>query len=287
MSPETTQQKLIRIATERAIKSRDPYSEKVAAELTASLERARKDVAAAVLQYKVSGTASAPAVAGMGKLTRELDGIMGRVQRSHSLAFQAGMKGSFNLGIVNGIGDLADAGLPGYRDLKPGGIDKLATKAFTIVNTDALDFMSEYTLILAGDVHTELASGLKRAIVTGISTGKAAEDIVRDMGGLVSDPESFRRAGGRVFQTANERLKTIARTEVLRAHNQGRLKFHQRVGVQKVEWLAMEDERMCPVCGGLDGKTFPVDKLPPQPAHPNCRCTHVVAWPVTVCGDGS
>jgi len=79
----------------------------------------------------------------------------------------------------------------------------------------------------------------------------------------------------------------IARTEVLRAHNQGRIKFHQRVGIQKMEWLAMEDERMCPVCGGLDGKTFRTDDFPQQPAHPNCRCVGLPAWPLDICGVNS
>lgn len=87
-----------------------------------------------------------------------------------------------------------------------------------------------------------------------------------------------------MFSKAQYRMEMIARTEVLRAHNQGRIKFHGEVGVQKLEWLAMEDERMCPVCGGLDGKVFDTDQFPSQPAHPNCRCTSVVAWPLVICG---
>ena len=31
-------------------------------------------------------------------------------------------------------------------------------------------------------------------------------------------------------------------------------------------------------------KSFPTDKFPPQPAHPLCRCGHVVAWPLVICG---
>ena len=77
---------------------------------------------------------------------------------------------------------------------------------------------------------------------------------MRDLGEVIEDKESFRHAGSKVFTKAQYRMEMIARTEVLRAHNQGRIKFHQQVGVQKLEWLAMEDERMCPVCGGLDGK---------------------------------
>jgi hypothetical protein len=79
-------------------------------------------------------------------------------------------------------------------------------------------------------------------------------------------------------------MEVIARTEVLRAHNQGRIKFHDRVGVRKLEWMTMEDERVCPICGPLDGKVFDTGRFPSQPAHPNCRCTSVVAWPLVICG---
>ena len=46
----------------------------------------------------------------------------------------------------------------------------------------------------------------------------------------------------------------------------------------------MEDERVCPICGPLDGKVFDTGRFPQQPAHPNCRCTSVVAWPLVICG---
>lgn len=117
--------------------------------------------------------------------------------------------------------------------------------------TDALDFMTNYNLVLAGDVHRELADGIKRTVMNGIATGKGVEDIARDLGRVVKDPESFRHAGSKVFSKAQYRMELIARTEVLRAHNQGRIKFHDRVGVRKLEWMTMEDERVCPICGPL------------------------------------
>jgi SPP1 gp7 family putative phage head morphogenesis protein len=168
--------------------------------------------------------------------------------------------------------------------LTPEGIDKLATRVFTLVDTDALDFMTNYNLVLTGDVNRELADGIKRVVMGGVATGKGVEDIVRDLGRVVQDPESFRYAGSKVFTKAQYRMEVIARTEVLRAHNQGRLKFHDQVGVRKLEWMTMDDERVCPVCGPLDGKVFDTNRFPQQPAHPNCRCTSVVAWPLAICG---
>jgi SPP1 gp7 family putative phage head morphogenesis protein len=100
----------------------------------------------------------------------------------------------------------------------------------------------------------------------------------------VKDPESFRHAGSRVFSKVQYRIEVFARTEMLRAHNQGRIKFHRRVRVWKLEWMTMEDEWVCPACGSLDGKVFDTDRFPPQPAPPNWRCTSIVAWPLEICG---
>jgi SPP1 gp7 family putative phage head morphogenesis protein len=244
-------------------------------------------VARAILKYRTLGSLpdnKLAALKGLEKLQSELDVVMRQLKRDQTLVFRKSTKEAFKGGITQGITELTSASLSFYADLKPSGIDKLATKVFTIVDTNALDFMTQYSLTLAGGVHRELSDGIKRTILSGIATGKGADDIVRDLGKVIIDKDSFRQAGSRVFSKAQYRMEMIARTEVLRAHNMGRLKFHERVGVQKLEWMAMNDERTCPVCGPLDGKTFPLDKFPQQPAHPYCRCTNLVAWPMSICG---
>ena len=70
--------------------------------------------------------------------------------------------------------------MPFYRDLTPEGTDGLATRAFTLIDADTLDFMSQYTLMLAGDVHRELTDGIRRAVMCGIDSDKGVEDIARD-----------------------------------------------------------------------------------------------------------
>lgn len=285
----TIQEALIRQATLRALKARDQYSDTVAAGLTGTLLEAQQAVDRALLRYK--GIGSLPdnklaAMKGLDLLNGEIADVMSQMKRQHTLAWKGATKQSFQQGIFGGIAEFAAAQFPGYRDLKPDRMDYVAGKAFQIMDTDALDFLTEYNLVLAGDVGREVEGGIKRTLMGGIATGKSAAQIAEDMGSVVLDKESFRRAGGRVWPTAQQRMETIARTEILRAHNQGRIKFHQRVGVQKLEWLAVGDERMCAICGGLDGRVYPTDQFPQQPAHPNCRCTNVVAWPVTICGGG-
>ncbi len=282
-----TQAEAIRQATARSVRHRNRYTEQTVAELTGMLAGAEDEVRGAILRYKSLGSLpdnQLAALQGLKKLQADIRETMTRLGRDQTLRFRRAARTSFRQGIAGGIEDFAAAQLPLYRDLAPEGIDKLATRAFTLIDTDALDFMSQYNLVLTGDVHRELADGIRRTVMSGIATGKGVEDIVRDLGHVVKDPESFRHAGSKVFRKAQYRMEVIARTEVLRAHNQGRLKFHQQVGVEKLEWMTMEDERVCPVCGPLDGRVFDTGRFPPQPAHPNCRCTSVVAWPLEICG---
>lgn len=66
--------------------------------------------------------------------------------------------------------------------------------------------MVNYNVILAGDVHRELAGGIKRTIMSGIATGKGTDDIVRDLGQGHRGRDSFRQAGTRVFSKAQYRI---------------------------------------------------------------------------------
>ena len=286
-APLPTRAAAIRRATARSVRHRNRYTEQTVAELTGMLAGAEDEVRASILRYKSLGSLpdnQLVALQGLEKLQVDIRETMTRLRRDQTLRFRQAAKTSFRQGITGGIEDFAAAQLPFYRDLTPDGIDKLATRAFTLIDTDALDFMSQYNLVLAGDVHRELADGIRRTVMSGVATGKGVEDIVRDLGHVVKDQESFRHAGSKTFRKAQYRMEVIARTEVLRAHNQGRIKFHQQVGVEKLEWMTMEDERVCPVCGPLDGRVFNTGRLPQQPAHPNCRCTSVVAWPLEICG---
>ena len=283
----TWQAKAIREAAGKSLMARDMYANQVVTELTQSLVSARKQVHAAMLGFGNLGSLPDNKLAakqGLDKLDSEIGDVLKSLERDQTLMFKRSGKAAFRSGVYRGIEEFATAQMPFYKDLTPDGIDKLTTSVFTLIDTDALDFMANYNLVLVGDVHRELADGIRKTIFSGVATGKSARDIVRDMGSVIEDKESFRRAGSKVFSKAQYRMEMIARTEVLRAHNQGRIKFHQQVGVTKLEWMTMEDERMCPVCGELDGKQFDIDKIPSQPRHPDCRCSSIVAWPLVICG---
>lgn len=80
------------------------------------------------------------------------------------------------------------------------------------------------------------------------------------------------------------RALTIARTEVMGAAGEGRLNAWGAMMIQGIipqdaqkVWMTAEDERVCPICGDLDGETVPMGSefsvgVMTIPAHPNCRC---------------
>jgi len=263
-------------ATQVSLHDRDLYSEQTVARVTEVLRRTEKEVKTSLLYYANLGSlpdGKAINQASLKKLQQQIREYIRNVRDEHSLIMKTAVRESYRMGIHTGISDLVRTKMPFYRDLTPDGIKQCGNNIFTLIDKDALDFMVNYNVQLAGDVSRELTDGINRAIQTGIASGRSVPEIAKDIGRVVKDPEEFRKAGKTVFKTAQQRMEMIARTETLRAHNQGTLKFYKTVGVQKVEWVAAGDERECPVCRDLDGQEFPINDFPNIPAHPSCRCS--------------
>lgn len=76
------------------------------------------------------------------------------------------------------------------------------------------------------------------------------------------------------------RARTLVRTEVISAHAKGVLAVYEEAGVRevtgRVEWLATQDDRVCPECEALNGRVYDLDSAQGLiPLHPNCRCTWI------------
>ena len=89
-----------------------------------------------------------------------------------------------------------------------------------------------------------------------------------------------------------QRARTVARTQVTSALNQGRYadwgrKIHGGTlsGGKMVEWVTTPDDRLCEMCSPLSGLKVPygqpfstsVGTVLHPPLHPNCRCTVMIA----------
>jgi SPP1 gp7 family putative phage head morphogenesis protein len=88
------------------------------------------------------------------------------------------------------------------------------------------------------------------------------------------------------------RAELIARTESMTAANEGQMALWdqaQEAGLigpnAQKEWVTAGDEKLCPICDGLDGEQVGLDEtfdadgedIEGPPAHPNCRCVIALA----------
>lgn len=125
-------------------------------------------------------------------------------------------------------------------------------------------------------------------LIDGIS--KTTRDAIRDHVESAFDEqfdvdELADRIAGELGDDEGERADTIARTETMRASNEGQQEaWNQAVddgvltGDEKRVWIATDDELLCPICGDLADTEVGLDEefddgIDEPPAHPNCRCT--------------
>ncbi|MCK7511740.1 MAG: hypothetical protein MZV70_51995 [Desulfobacterales bacterium] len=170
-----SQAEAIRLATEKSVRARNLYTEQTVAELTAMLAAAEEEVRRAILRYKSLGSLpdnKLAALEGLEKLQTDIQETTSRLHQGADAAFPEDGQDILPPRRLPRHRRVRRGAAPFYRDLTPEGIDKLATRVFTLVDTDALDFMTNYNLVLAGDVNRELADGIKRVVMGGIATGK-------------------------------------------------------------------------------------------------------------------
>lgn len=120
-----------------------------------------------------------------------------------------------------------------------------------------------------------MATKMGRILVDGMIEGKSPWDVAREINKEVS--------------IGANRAKTIARTETLRAHNEGALDAMEDLGVDKigvmVEWDTTEIgitkrgyPSPCPLCAPLDGMVLTLKEAHGMfPRHPNCMCVPIPA----------
>ncbi len=264
-------------AVAKAVKHRDKYAEDRVDDLLKTLDAAANDVAEQIAHFEKKAALKQwqeQRLSILKDLESEIDAIAKEVKANWKVGIRTNVEGAMKLGIEDGVGQLETLEHPDFAGISNKARRAAITKTFATIDRAAIDFLANYQLQLLGDVSTELAAGIKRTITQGVLTGKSIPEVARDIGRVVKDPEAFRKAGKTVFKTAQHRATVIARTETLRAHNEGRKVFYREVGIKKVKWLTANDERTCAVCSGLDGNVFKIEDDPGLP-HPLCRCSRI------------
>jgi hypothetical protein len=228
------------------------------------------------LQDKMEATFAAFFAAQVPKIAHQIEVLrakVGKAQRSDDEqdALDQIVAGIDFAGWSTLTGDISDDMLDavkdgGYDALRVLGLDVTADReVYNAVNEDAV----RYAAKRSADLVTEIEEPT-RDMIRGL-VGDALDE------GWSTDTLAGKLLEGAAFSPA--RAQTIARTEIIRASNQGTLTGFVASGVvSKKEWTTFDP---CPICEenedqgpiDLDEDFASGDDAPP--AHPNCKCALV------------
>lgn len=164
----------------------------------------------------------------------------------------------------------------------------VADKVFYMATKEVKKYLSKEGAKFIPAVNDETSENIRRTLTEGVDAGESISKLRERVQDVYRDATTYR-------------AERIARTEVLRASNFATEEaYRQSNVVEAKEWLTAHDERVCPWCGPMDGKTIELndafaDKgdtitgtnengkkvrlniglsdVQAPPLHPNCRCT--------------
>lgn len=144
-------------------------------------------------------------------------------------------------------------------------LDKLGIEGvFGLQNKKFIEYFNNYSRLLINSVDDYTKRWLAEKIQEGKNSGLSTFEIVDS---IVSDGRNISRI----------RAERIVLTETAKAMTQVELEAAARMGIKDIEWKTSKDERVCPICGPLEGlrtkigKSFSGNIIKP-PAHVSCRC---------------
>jgi SPP1 gp7 family putative phage head morphogenesis protein len=132
---------------------------------------------------------------------------------------------------------------------------------WTLAHTHAAQWASRYSYDLVSQINDTTKAQLQTAVDE-----------------WFTNPDSLGKLRQQLEPTFGaRRAQLIAQTETTRAAYEGNmLGFEESGVVEESEWVTVNDERVCPTCGPLDGQRAPLRGTFPGgidvPAHPGCRC---------------
>lgn len=128
---------------------------------------------------------------------------------------------------------------------------------------EKVQLLSDRTFDELENVTTDMSNRMSRVLTDGLIRGQSPIEVAR----YLDDAVDLGRG----------RTELVARTELLRAHNEGQLLAMEGLGVTHlgvaVEWLATDDGKACPRCQVLEGVVLKISEAHGLlPLHPDCRC---------------
>lgn len=142
---------------------------------------------------------------------------------------------------------------------------KKEAKVYIPPNQAAIDALIERNLGYVKGLTEDQKKSIIAELTEGMLRGEGIDQLVRRLTPYVD-------AGSGKGQS---RAEMIARTEVMYGLNQGTLWRYGEDGIEKVQWLAGPDDRMCDICGSKNGSIYSINSAPTLPYHPDCRCVWI------------
>lgn len=177
---------------------------------------------------------------------------------------------------------------------------------FDKTNPKAAEWARNHAAKLVSNVSGENRDAIRNAITNGFDRQVSVQSTAKTIRGFigltsrdtqavlnrfkkdqasVGDVRAFSRADKYAEKLKRSRALTIARTETIRAANEGQVQLWEQAvkkgfltGQEQRQWITTENA--CPICGPLEGQTVglreafktSVGNIDGPPAHPRCRC---------------
>lgn len=153
------------------------------------------------------------------------------------------------------------------------------TTIYDASDNHALWFAKHYNYDMIMGLSDDMRMNIKRAIWEGVGQGRSMPQIAKTIERTaIKSPLVIRnKRTGKVLRTLSpqQRALMIARTETMRAVNQGQLIGYMQNGITSLMINTAGDRRVCPHClqAAREGP-YPIDRVIYLPRHPLCRCTY-------------
>jgi len=125
-----------------------------------------------------------------------------------------------------------------------------------------LKFLETYTMSQITDVNKKQKTSIKEALIKSLTEGWTLNKLEYEIEAVVED---------------GDKARVIARTEIIRAANEGAILHYKDQNIEKVRWIAVPSApggRTCDRCLERHGREYLMkDAEGKIPLHPFCRCT--------------
>lgn len=185
------------------------------------------------------------------------------------------IRSAYQKGVQRARQELRKAGvdLPSFES-QPSGLSGVFNAPFHV---DRVQLAFTQTFEGLKGITKAMDAPISRAMAEGMARGDSPRIIAKriagiqvDIGGVIKKSEIFK---------IQQRARTLARTEVIRAHHNASINEYEAAGITgvkvKAEW-STAGFNVCPICSANEGRIFTLNQIRGLiPVHPNCRCVAI------------